>query len=118
MASHPIDGQPLLLAAAQASVGPASLPGLLTRAQSLLGPRIDRYRRRYEVAVETDERAAFFVEAGHWDALADEFDLPDRKADAVRRAHEAQLLFDGNATGRREEFEAALDLREVVVIGR
>lgn len=118
MPSHPIDGQPLLLAAAKASVGPTLLPELLARAQSRLGPRLDRYRRRYELAVETDERAAFFVEAGHWNALADEFDLPDRHADAVRRAHEAQLLFDGNATGRRDEFEAALDVREAVVIGR
>lgn len=118
MPSHPIDGQPLLLAAAQASVGPSILPGLLARAQSLLGPRLDRYRRRYEVAAETDERVTFFVEAGHWDALSDEFDLPDRHVDAVRRAHEAQLQFDGNATGRRDEFEAALDVREAVVIGR
>jgi hypothetical protein len=118
MPAHPIDGQPLLLAAAQASVGPSVLPGLLARAQSRLGPRLDRYRRAYEVAVETDERTAFFVEAGHWAGLGAEFDLLDRHADAVRRAHEAQLLFDGNATDRREEFEAALDLREAVVIGR
>lgn len=117
MPDHPIDGQPLLLAAAQASVGPSLLPELLARAQSRLGPRIDRYRRRYELAAETDDRATFFVESGHWEGLAEEFDLPDRHVDAVRRAHEAQLQFDGNATGRREEFDAALDVREAVVIG-
>jgi len=117
MPAHPIDGQPVLLAAATASVAPSLLPGLLARAQPRLAPRLDRYRRRYELAVEREGRASFFVEAGHWDGLADEFDLPDRHADAVRRAHEAQLQFDGNATGRREEFDAALDVREVVVIG-
>lgn len=116
MTRHPIDGQPLLLAAAKGSVGPARLPELLAAAQRTLGDRLDAYRREYELACETDDRCAFFVESGHWDDLGEELGWSDREVDAVRRAHEAHLLFDARGD-RREEFDAALDLREVVVVG-
>jgi hypothetical protein len=36
----------------------------------------------------------------------------------VRRAHEEQLRRYGGRTGRRDEIEAALEIREAVVIDR
>jgi hypothetical protein len=115
---HPIDGQPLLLAAAKGSVTPERLPDLLARVQRGLADRRERYRREYERALDADDYEAFFVEAGHWDALAEEFGLSDREVDGVRRAHAEHLLLAGGDRDRREEFEAALDLREAVVVGR
>lgn len=118
MSRHPIDGQPLLLAAARGSVGPEQLPRLLATAQQQLAARIEDYRRSYELVREDEDYCVFFVEGGHWAALAEEFGLNEREADAVRRAHEAHLLFDADRNGERQEFEAALDLREVVVVGK
>lgn len=115
---HPIDGQPLLLAAAKGSVGPDRLPELLTTAQRWLADRLEEYRRSYELVRETDDCCVFFVESGHWEALRADLGLTDREADAVRRAHEAHLLFDAHESGERAEFETALDLREVVVVGK
>lgn len=118
MSRHPIDGQPLLLAAARGSVGPERLPGLLATAQRQLVDRLAAYRRSYELVHEDEDCCIFFVEAGHWMERAEEFGLNDREADAVRRAHEAHLLFDADRDGERSEFETALDLREVVVVGK
>lgn len=115
---NPIDGQPLLLAAAKASVGGERLAPLVEAVQSYLGPQLDDYRRRYETAHETDERVAFFVPEDHWADLGEQFDFAQREWDAVRRAHEEQLLFDGRDADRREEFDTALEVRGVVVIGR
>jgi hypothetical protein len=114
---NPLEGQPLVLAAAKASVGPALLPDLVEHVQAGLGPRLDEYRREYERALATDAYEAFFVPEGHWAALAGEFDLGPRERDAVRRAHEEQLLSAGGDRDRRAEFDTALELREVVVIG-
>lgn len=115
---NPLDGQPLLLAAAKASVGPQLLPDLVEHVQSRLAPRIDDYRREYECVRETDTYAIFLVEEGHWDGLAEEFDLDPRERDAVRRAHEEQLRYVGKRIDRPDEFESALDLREPVVVGK
>lgn len=114
---QPIDGQVLLLTAAKASVGPGALPGLLSRVQAELAPRLDEYRRRYELAHEDGERAVFFVESDHWDGVGDRLGLGRRETDAVRRAHEEQLRRVGSETDRRDEFEAALELRAAAVIG-
>lgn len=115
---NPLDGQPLLLAAAKASVGGSRLAPLVEAVESYLGPQVDDYRRRYETAHEADERVAFFVPEGHWADVGDRLGFVEREWDAVRRAHEEQLLFDGRDAGRRDEFATALEVREVVVIGR
>jgi len=115
---NPLDGQPLLVAAAKASVGPDLLPDLVEHVQSNLGPRIDAYRREYECIHETDEYAVFLVGQGHWAELGEEFELAPRERDAVKRAHEQQLRHAGSRTGRSAEFEHALDLREAVVVGK
>lgn len=114
---NPLDGNPLLLAAAKASLGPQLLPDLVEHVQSRLGPRIEDYRREYESALRTDDYEAFFVEAGHWEDLGEDLDLEPRERDAVQRAHEEQLLHAGADRDRRGEFDTALELREVVVIG-
>lgn len=114
---HPIDGQPLLLAAAKGSVKPDRLPDLLDRVQRHLALHLDEYRREYEQAVTTDAVEVFFVEPGHWAELGESVGLSDRETDAAKRAHEEQLLRLGTERDRREEFETALDLREVVVVG-
>ncbi|WP_435196274.1 hypothetical protein [Natronomonas sp. EA1] len=115
---NPIDGPPFLLAAAKASVGPDRLSPLLDRAQTYLAAHYETYDRRYETVHETDDAHLFFVESGHWAGLADELEMTDREADAVRRAHEEFLLHLGGKTGRKSEFETALELREAAVIGR
>lgn len=115
--SHPIDGQVLLLASAKASVAPSRLPELLVRVQGDLGPRLTEYRRRYEHIAERDDRAAFFVDTGHWERVGDRLGFGRRETDAVERAHTEQLLRIGRGESRRDEFEAALDIREALVIG-
>jgi hypothetical protein len=115
---NPIDGEPMLVAAAKASVMPARLPDLLEQAQETLGGRLDDYRRGYELAHEGDRYEAFFVEVSHWEGLADDIGFSRRERDAVARAHREQLLWASRDEGRREEVETALDLREVVVVGR
>jgi hypothetical protein len=118
MRGDPIEGQVLVLASATASVAPERLPDLIDRAQADLGDRLPEYRRRYELACETDEAAYFFVEEGHWERVGDRLGFGDRETSAVRRAHREQLLRTGRREGRREEFENALDVREGVVVGR
>lgn len=115
---NPIDGPPFLLAAAKASVGPDRLSPLLDRAQAYLAARYDEYDRRYETVCTTETAHLFFVESGFWAALAADLGMTDREADAVRRAHEEFLLFIGDDLGRRAEFETALEVREVAVVGR
>ncbi|MFC7177055.1 hypothetical protein [Halosegnis marinus] len=116
--SHPIEGNALVLAAARASVGPSRLPELLAEAQATLAGRRDAYRRGYERALDGDAAEAFFVEQGHWAGLGDEFGWNRREHEAAARAHRAHLLQAGRREGRRDEFESALELREVVVVGR
>lgn len=115
--SHPIDGQVVLLAAAKASVAGSRLPDLLERAQDELRPDLESYRRRYELATETDGLGCFFVPADHWERIGGDLALERREFRAIQRAHEEQLLRLGKHQGRREEFETALDVRSAVVIG-
>lgn len=117
-ATVPLDGDVLLLAGARASVTPDRLPELVRRAQAHLGSRLDEYDRRYECVHEDDDRLLFLVPDGHWSELGAELGLTDREADAVRRAHEQQLLRIGTRDDRRDEFESALEIREAVVVGR
>ena len=114
---HPIDGNALLKAAALASVPADRLPALLARVQADLGPRLEEYRRRYERIEAAPDRETFLVEPDHWDAIGARLDLADRERDAVARAHETAVERWGSTTGRRTEFETALEIRSAVVIG-
>jgi len=116
-ASLPFDGPVLLIASAKASVPPDRLPVLLRRAQTHLRDGRDRYERRFERVVSTRDRAVFLVPADHWSAVGDRLGFDRRETDAVRRTHEEQLHRLGSDLGRSEEFEAALDIRQAVVIG-
>ncbi|WP_254840589.1 hypothetical protein [Natronomonas marina] len=118
MAGGPLDGDALVLAAAKASVSGERLPDLVDRAQDLLGGRLPAYGRRYECAHEDDSAAVFFVEEGHWADLGEEMGLDEREWQALRRAHTEHLERLGRDVGRRREFKTALELREIVVIGK
>ena len=113
----PLDGEVLLLAGAKASLSPRRLPDLVDDAQAHLGADLDRYRREYEAVYEDDRLVVFLVEPDHWDELATTLGVNGRERDALRRAHEEQLLWVGRDAGRREEFESALEIREAVVVG-
>lgn len=118
MPGGPLDGNAVVLAAAKASVSGERLPELVTWAQEQLGPRRERYERRYECVHGDDETAVFLAGEGHWAAFGEEFELDRREWDALRRAHEEHLKQLGGDLDRRAEFETALELREAVVIGK
>ena len=117
VADAPIEGQVLLLAGTKASVSAARLPDLVERVQSVAGPAIADYRRRFERVHRDDDREVFLVDDDHWDGLGDRLGLDDREIDAVRRAHKEQFLRIGRREDREAEFEAALELRAPMVIG-
>lgn len=112
-----LNGNAIVLAAAKASVSGDRLPELVDRAQDRLATRRDRYERRYERVHEDDDGAVFLVEEGHWANLGAELDLERREWKALRRVHGEHLKQLGGTLDRRAEFETALDVREVVVIG-
>jgi hypothetical protein len=114
----PIDGEPMLTTAAMASVPPKRLPELLARVQSALGPRLASYEQSFECVCDDRDRAVFLVPTDHWEAVFDRLGFDRRERDAVRRAHNEQLSFLGSGTDRRDEFDAALEIRDAVCIGR
>lgn len=114
----PLDGNALVLAAAQASVSGERLPELVDRAQAHIAPKVEAYRRQYERAHADETQTVFFVEEGHWESVGEELDLEPREWKALRRVHAEHLKRLGNDLDRREEFETALELREVVIVGR
>lgn len=116
-ASLPLDGDVLLYAGATASVAPERIGPLLREAQVHLDARLETYRRSYECVFEETARAVFLVPEGHWEEVGAELDLPNREVDALRRAHGQQLKRIGSETGRRDEWETALEIREAVVVG-
>ena len=118
MAGGPLDGNALILAAAKASVPGDRLPDLVDRVQAHLEGRLPGYGHRYECVHEDPEQAVFFVGEGHWATIGEELDLDEREWEGVRRAHEEHLRQLGTELERRREFETALELREVVVIGK
>jgi hypothetical protein len=116
--NSPIDGNVFMLASAKASVDPGTLSDLLRRVQTHLAERRDTYRREFECVVESDDREVFLVPTAHWETVGDRLGLGDRERKAVARTHAEQLRRIGSETGRDEEFETALEIREAVVIGR
>nr|WP_251344370.1 hypothetical protein [Haloplanus sp. GDY1] len=107
-----------MLASAKASVGPGRLSDLLETVQADLRGRLDTYRREFERVADGDGREVFLVPTDHWEDVGDRLGLDRRGIDAVARTHAEQLRRIGSDTGRREEFETALEIREAVVIGR
>jgi hypothetical protein len=75
---NPLDGEPLTVAAAKASVGPQLLPDLVGHVQSELGPRLATDRREYERVYRDGTGEAFLVESGHWSDLGAAFELAPR----------------------------------------
>jgi hypothetical protein len=116
--NSPIDGQVFMLASAKASVGPGALSDLLARVQTDLADRLDTYRREFERVAAADDREVFLVPSDHWESVGERLDLGRRETEAVARTHAEQLRRIGSDTGRREEFETALEIRQAVVVGR
>ncbi|WP_128225226.1 hypothetical protein [Halobacteriaceae bacterium SHR40] len=115
MSRHPIEGQIVLLAGAQASVTLERLSELLAEVQPHLRAHRERYERNYE-RIDADENVYHLVDTDHWEQVGDELDLDQREIDAVRRTHEAQFTRDGRRLNRKEEFETALSIRTPVVM--
>lgn len=114
--AHPIDGQVMLLAGAKASVTLEQLSALLACVQEDLSDRKPRYDRQYECVYEANATKAYFVEAGHWQSIGTALGCNDRETAAVARTHAEQVRRFGKEQDRQEEFEAALEIREAVVI--
>jgi len=114
---HPIEGQILLLAGAQASVNLARLPDLVERVQDHIDSRIEEYDRRYERIDGPRGTSYYLADADHWERLGDDLDLDDRETDAVRRAHTEQFRRDGRRLDRTEEFETTIEIRDIVAVG-
>jgi len=110
---HPLEGQIVLLAGAQASVTLEQLSRLLADVHGYLCRYREYYDRQFE-RIEGEETVYYLAGPDHWDRVAAALHLADREIDAVRRAHEAQFTRDGRRLGRTEEFEAALSIRSPV----
>lgn len=113
-----IDAAVLLLAAGKASVAPERLPDLVERAAARLRDRAETYRRTCERVHDDEVREIYFADRDHWERIGDELGFDERETDAVRRAHEEQLLHLGRRASREAEFEHALDIRQPVVLER
>ncbi|WP_336336763.1 hypothetical protein [Haloarcula brevis] len=114
--TYPIEGQIVLLAGTQASVPLDRLPDLLERVQTYLRENRATYDREYERISGPREADYLCAESGHWDAIGEALGLGDRERDAVRRAHVAQFERDGRRLDRSEEFEATLEIRDVLAV--
>lgn len=113
--THPIEGQVVLLAGAQASVTLQRLSALLEAVQRHLVGRREDYGRRFEM-VEADGRTYYLAGADHWERVGEELGLDDSEAEAVRRTHDAQFRRDGRRLDRKSEFETAMEIRDPVAI--
>lgn len=115
-ANHPIEGQVVLLAGAQASVTLSQLSAIIQRAQDHVRQRSTGYVDQYECIDGTDGVCYVLAESGHWDDVGDELSFTEREADAVRRAHAEQFRRDGRRLDRLDEFETTLEVRDPVAM--
>ena len=113
----PIDGLVVFITVVESSVPPSCVPELLAQVQVHLCPRVDEYRREFESVHETADRVAFLVPQDHWRSVGSRLGFERRELDAVRRAHNEQVLRIGSDTDRRGEFESALEIRDAAVVG-
>lgn len=112
--SHPIEGQVVLLAGAKASVPLHRMKLLLAQATNHLRTvDLDQYERIHA----DDDRTIHLADPGFWEREGNAMELTRREWDAIRRAHEQQLLRVGSREDRRDEFETALEIRTAVVVG-
>lgn len=114
----PFDPAVLQQVATPDGVGPRELPELLGRVEGHLTGCRESLRRRFERAHRDERRELFFVPPDYWAGVASVLSLTPQEKQAVRRAHERQLLRVGAETRRGAEFDAALDIRTAVVVGR
>lgn len=113
-----IDGTAIMIAAAMASVPSSVLPILLDRVQAYLDDHADEYAQEFECIHKDADTAVYFVPLGHWDTKGVALGFSHREVDAVRRAHTEHLRRVGREADRRDEFETALEIREVAVVHR
>lgn len=116
--THPLEGQIVLLAGAQASVTLTRLSDLLERAQHYVHDHREEYDRQFERIEGAGERAYYLVDDGHWAAVGRALGFDARESDAIRRAHAEQFRRAGRRLDRLDEFETAMEIREVVVVYR
>lgn len=114
--AHPIEGQIVLLAGAQASVTLPHLSELVSRAHEYVTARREEYDGRFERIDEEGGPSYYLVEASHWEEIGTTLGLEEREVDALRRAHALQFRRAGRRLDRLEEFESAMEIRDVVVI--
>lgn len=114
----PFDAAVLQQVATADGVGPQELPELLGRVEAHLTDCRESLRRRFESPHSDDRRELFFVPPDYWEGVASVLPLTPLEKQAVQRAHERQLLRIGAETRRGTEFDAALDIRTAVVVGR
>ena len=114
--THPIEGQVVLLAGAQASVPLSDLSALVERTQKHLAGRREIYERRFERIDGPGDAVFYLAEDGCWATVGKELGFSDRETDAVRRSHESQFRRAGRRLDRTDEFETALEIRDVVAI--
>lgn len=115
--THPIEGQVVLLAGAHASVTPERLSELTERAQHHVRAHRATYDRECERIDGSDGLVYYLVDPGHWNDVGERLAIDDRESDALRRVHAEQFRRDGRRLDRLEEFETAMEIREVVVTG-
>jgi len=89
--THPIEGQIVVLAGAQASVPLSTLSELIERTQRHLVERRATYERRFERIDGTDDAVFYLVDDGRWETIGEALGFDGRELDAVRRTHESQL---------------------------
>ena len=114
----PFDAAVLQQVATDDGIGARELPELLGRVEAHLTDCRESLRRRFESPYSDDRRELFFVPPDYWEGVASVLPLSPREKQAVQRAHERQLLRIGAEARRGTEFDAALDIRTAVVVGR
>lgn len=114
-ASHPIEGQVVMLAGAQASVTLTHLSDLVARAQEYIDSRQDEYDRQFERIDDERGLSYYLVPSFFWEDVGTDLGLEDREVDALRRVHRLQFQRSGRRLDRTEEFETAMEIRDVVV---
>ena len=114
----PFDAAVLQQVATADDVDPGELPELLGRVEAHLADCRESLRRKFESPYSDDRRELFFVPPDYWEGTASVLSLTPREKQTVRHAHERQLLRIGAEARRGSEFDAALDIRTAVVVGR
>ncbi|WP_082224676.1 hypothetical protein [Halolamina rubra] len=114
----PFDATVLQQVAHGDGIPPRELPELLGRVDAHLIDSRESLRRRFESPYSDERRELFFVPPDYWDGVASVLSLSPVEKRSVQQAHERQLLRIGAETRRGSEFDAALDIRTAVVVGR